>query len=299
MNNKYPAISIIAPVYNDEKYIRVLLKSLMEQDYPRDQVEIIIVDNGSQDGSREIVKEYRATLLVEDKIQSSYAARNQGIDRARHDILAFIDSDCKANSQWLKEGVKALEPESVDLAGGKVEFIFSSRKTAGEYCDSLRHFNFEKTIKEQKATGAGNLFVKSYVFAKVGKFSDQVKSGGDFQWTRQAVESGFNLVFADKAVVYHPTRTAWVLTQKSLRVGIGMIPVWLKRKRTITGMIKSVGRLFLPPSVRSIEEEISENGTPDMLNKKRRMWWVTYLCNAATGLGGILGLIKAIFRRTH
>ncbi|HQP92125.1 MAG TPA: glycosyltransferase [Candidatus Omnitrophota bacterium] len=129
----FPFVSIIAPVYNGEKTVSVLLSSLLEQDYPKDKLEILIVDNNSRDLSRQIIAGFPVKLLDETMVQSSYAARNRGIRSAQGEIFAFIDSDCRANPDWVKKGVNALLNEGADLAGGKVEFIFSNRPQLQRY----------------------------------------------------------------------------------------------------------------------------------------------------------------------
>src|SRR5262245_14299213 len=96
-------VSVILPVYNDEANVAKLMDSLMRLDYPRDSFEVIAVDNNSRDHSKEILKNYPVTVLEENELQSSYAARNKGIKFAKNRILAFVDSDCIVSPQWLTE----------------------------------------------------------------------------------------------------------------------------------------------------------------------------------------------------
>ena len=290
MKNKIK-VSIIAPVYNDEKHIGKLLESLQKQNYPENLIEIIIIDNNSTDRTRKIVKQYPVKLLEEKNIQSSYAARNKGIAYAKGKILAFIDSDCIANRDWISEGVAALQTNSADLVGGKVEFYFSKKKTAAEYYDSITHFNMEKSIRERGSTGTGNLFVWHKVFKKLGRFPDNVQSGGDYQWTSTATINGFLLVYAENVIVKHPARTLKELLKKRYRIGGGRFHVWRKEKKPL---LKIVGRLIrwcVPPHPTSIKKMAYKTGRPVTFKKMIKIWMITYLCKITY----ILGILAPMF----
>lgn len=216
-----PNVSVIVPVYNDQARIGVLIESLLAQDYPKDKVEILVVDNRSTDASRDVVRRYPVRLLEETRVQSSYAARNRAVRATSHEILAFIDSDCTADPAWLAEGVRTLLAEQADLVGGKVEFTFASpTPSAAELYDSLQHFNFQKTIAQRSGTGAGNLFTRKRVFDLLGEFPE-VRSGGDFQWSARAFEKNLKVVFAPGAVIGHPARRFGEILKKQYRTGTG------------------------------------------------------------------------------
>ena len=218
--NRCPFVSVIIPVYNDSERLFELLGSLDCQSYGRENYEIIVVDNGSDEDPKQIADKFDVTLLYEKDIQSSYAARNKGIGLARGDIYAFIDSDCKACDNWISEGIKALQQTNASIVGGKVVFTFSPKKRAAEYYDASTNFQFEEKIK-RGTCGGGNLFVKKDVFDSIGLFPQNIKSGGDVLFTMKATQSGFELVYAPDACVYHPTRSFSQLIIKTFRVAVG------------------------------------------------------------------------------
>ncbi|MCD6393163.1 MAG: glycosyltransferase, partial [Planctomycetes bacterium] len=271
-------VSIIVPVYNDEKHIAPLIESLLSQDYRHDLLEIIIVDNNSTDRSREIIQRYPVTLLEEKEIQSSYASRNRGINSARHDVLAFIDSDCLACKQWIAKGVERLLGSGVDLVGAKVEFTLSSKRAAAEMFDAVTHFDFENSIREGRGTGAGNLFVHRYVFEEIGLFPGNVESGGDFQWSNRAIQNGFRLVYSPDAVVSHPARGLRALLKKRWRTGGGTLGYWRKAGLAWWKILLLILRMFLPRRFSMLKKAVSKRGTPDMHRKILRIWGISYIC---------------------
>lgn len=288
-----PAVSVIIPVYNNEKNIGKLIESLLKSDYPKELLEIIIVDNGSNDRTKEMIRQYPTVVLLEEKnIQSSYAARNKGIQYAKNEILAFIDSDCIATPQWIKEGVNVLVSEPADLAGGKVEFVYSKHKTAAELYDSISNMQNKFYIKEGKTSSTANLFVKSSLFERIGMFPDWIKSGGDVQWTAKATRNGFSLVYAPKAIVKHPARFLKDLLKKKYRVGTGIMYVWINENKSLWKRIYLIFRLFLPPRFSFVKNMIYRRGTTEMKEKVFSIWWVSYLCKLSTGLGILSSLFN-------
>jgi glycosyltransferase involved in cell wall biosynthesis len=90
-------LSIILPVFNVEEYLERCIRSLEDQDLPRDLYEIIVVNDGSPDSSREVViglmKEFSNIILIDQENKGVSMARNAGIDRARGTYLLFVDPD--------------------------------------------------------------------------------------------------------------------------------------------------------------------------------------------------------------
>lgn len=278
-----PMVSVIVPVFNDEKRIGVLIESLLKQDYPKERYEVIIVDNGSVDHSKEVVQKYPVVFLEENDTQSSYAARNKGIAKAQGEILAFIDSDCVADIQWIKEGVQVIQTQGVDMAGGQVEFFFSEKQSAAEIYDSMTSMRNELYIAQVGGATTANLFVKAKLFKEFGLFP-AVKSGGDLQWTGARTKQGCRIAFASKAVVHHPARNLNELLKKALRVGKGSMV--MRRQNKDKNSTKDLVRTFLPQKPSSISRFIEERA-PGRGYEKRLMsiWLTAYLWNLTKGIG--------------
>jgi glycosyltransferase involved in cell wall biosynthesis len=291
-----PYVSVIVPFYNAEATIKKLVESLLRQTYPPDSYEIILVNNDSNDRTVKIIDKYPVNVLNETKIKSSYAARNTGILSAKGEIFAFIDADCIAAQNWIENGVKALRNEGADLAGGKINFIFSKAMSASEIYDAITHLDSGSNVKNMRTAATANLFVRSAVFHAIGLFPDNIRSGGDMQFTHKAVSSGYKLVYAENARIFHPTRNFPEMLKKSYRVGTGCIDVLLMRNTDRPRILLEMLRYFLPQSLRSIRRNIGEKINDNAKKKSLSVFFVGYLFRISRGLG-MLSNIKRIFQK--
>ncbi|MEK9169535.1 MAG: glycosyltransferase family A protein [Patescibacteria group bacterium] len=93
-------VSVVIPVYNEEKYIKKCLDSLMKQTEKPD--EIIVVDNNCTDKTIEIVKKYKDIKIIKEKKQGMIPARNAGFDKTKNEIIAKCDADTILPPNWIK-----------------------------------------------------------------------------------------------------------------------------------------------------------------------------------------------------
>lgn len=223
MSTELPTVSIIVPIYNGEHDLPDLLAALRAQDYPADRMEVLLVDNRSTDCTAELIRQSGFRGLSEESAQSSYAARNRGIAAATGEILAFTDADCRPDPSWLREGVRALEENGADLAGGRVETRLGEKANVYELYNVFMEPPQDKFVEKGTAI-TGNLFVRRRVMAELGGFESGMISCGDLLLTSRAVESGHRLVLAERCVVGHaPRRTARSLFRKGWRLGFGLV----------------------------------------------------------------------------
>jgi len=291
-----PHVSVIVPVYNAQQEISKLIEGLLGQSYPRELLEVIIVDNNSNDKTKDIIKAFSVKLLEENEIQSSYAARNKAIKIANGEILAFTDSDCIVTREWVHEGVKVLLSDKADMVGGKIEFIFSKKKTTPELYDSIRNMRNDLYIKTKKRSVTANLFVRSELFEKLGLFPE-VKSGGDFIWTASATANGSKLSYAHKAIVKHPGRTLRQLLKKNFRVGYGTVPIWRQEGKAYRDMAQGFLRLLYPSSFLFIKEMVKKSGCADLKGRVLGVWFLSYLLKLAGASGIIFSILRPVKRR--
>ncbi|RKY72368.1 MAG: hypothetical protein DRP97_00725, partial [Candidatus Latescibacterota bacterium] len=238
--NDLQTVSVIVPAYNAEKNIATLIESLLNLDYPKELLEIIIVDNNSNDRTKEIVKQYPVKLLEEKKIQSSYATRNTGVRNSKGEILAFTDADCIVDDDWLNKGIECLQKGIEDIIIGEVKSLTNHELNIFEKYDKITAFTH--------SCKTWNLVTPKKVFDKVGFFNKRLISGGDIEWGERAKEKGLKIFYCKQAVVYHPLRKSFHnLLKKQIRVGYG---VGQKSKRIKfynfpQQIIKLFGKYFL------------------------------------------------------
>jgi len=112
-------VSVVVPVYNEEKYLANCLNSLVKQSVPAD--EIIVIDNNSTDGSVAIAQKF-PVRIVHEKKQGMIHARNRGFNEAKYEIIARTDADTILPKNWIKRVKKAFEDETVVGISGPANF---------------------------------------------------------------------------------------------------------------------------------------------------------------------------------
>ncbi|KKM78946.1 hypothetical protein LCGC14_1354860 [marine sediment metagenome] len=136
--NNLPSISIIIPVYNSEKVLKDCLQSIKKQDYPSGKVEIIILDGGSTDKTREIAKEFAVEKILPNALKTAEAGKAEGLKASSNEIIAFIDSDnILPDEKWLKTMVVPFKDKSII---GSEPLYYTYRKKDGlitRYCALL------------------------------------------------------------------------------------------------------------------------------------------------------------------
>lgn len=118
---KKPAISVVIPAFNEEKYLSSCLESVKKQTFT--DFEIIVVDNNSTDSTAEIARQYGARV-VSEKVQGMIPARERGFKEAHADIIARTDADSVVSTTWLSQIFRIFEdhPEVVAITGGFTSF---------------------------------------------------------------------------------------------------------------------------------------------------------------------------------
>ena len=154
-----PFVSVVIPHYNDLDGLQCCYKSLLAQTWPSGNFEIIVADNNSCCGLKSVQQTVPLARVVAACEQGAGPARNAGVAASRGTIIAFIDSDCRADPDWLAAGVRSLS--RFDFIGGEV-VVFADkedRPTAVESFEIVFNFDFRRYIEKVGFTGTGNMFV--------------------------------------------------------------------------------------------------------------------------------------------
>jgi glycosyltransferase involved in cell wall biosynthesis len=204
-----PVISVIVPVWNDERRIGQCIEALKRQSLEPSLFEIIIVDNGSTDSTSAVVSGHAGVILLHESKPGSYAARNHGLAHARGEYVAFTDSDCVPERDWIETGLKAVRDRpDIGVAAGRVAFC----EPTGKYNRAC--LNYERYLSMRQEDNArdgvvitANWFSRKSTLLQHGGFDATLKSGGDQELSRKVSRSGLQTVYVPTAVVVHPPRT--------------------------------------------------------------------------------------------
>jgi len=193
-------VSVVIPAYNEEKYIRKSLGSVMNQKVEAD--EIIVVNNNSRDRTEEIALKMGAKV-VREPIQGMTPARNRGFDTAQHEIIARIDADVIVPTNWIKQIKKSFENKNYDAFTGPVTFndLFAkptSTLPSKIYLESLRVFS-----RGNRYLIGPNMILKRNIWLKVRKTVnlDDSKVHEDIDLSLKIIKAGGRIGFDPDLIV--------------------------------------------------------------------------------------------------
>jgi len=195
-------ISVIIPVYNDQHGLDECLRALGNQSLPYQNFEVVVVDNASQPEIK-LPKLANLNCILEtcEKL-GSYAARNVGVRIASGEVIAFLDADCLPEKDWLEQGLAAVQSAPLKtLVGGEVKLTTSEKPTAVELYQCLTGFGQQYNIEQQNFSATANLFVRQEQALLIGKFNENLLSGGDREWSWRAKAHGFDIKFSRSTLV--------------------------------------------------------------------------------------------------
>ena len=235
-----PSVGVVIPVYNDWQRLQRCLEALAAQNYPRERLQVRVVDNGSNDWPSQPSFPLPLEVIVHPH-PGSYGARNRAALDWAVDMLAFTDADCQPDPDWINAGVKALQCSDRQrrLVAGRIvlEPHAPGHPSAGEQLDQILGFDQARTVRRAGFGVTANLFVAQACFQELGGFHRRTHSGGDREFCHRAVAAGAVLLFEASAVVRHPAREWAELVHKQRRIVGGRLSMAgdqpLKRLRVL------------------------------------------------------------------
>jgi len=272
------SISVIIPFYNTRETLYPLVEHLKSQSLSAEDFEIIFIDNRSTDKGEERIDELfggtkiQYQILKFDKIPSSYAARNFGVRKAKGEILAFTDADCKPGPDWLKNitDLFAENKTSKLIISGRVELEVENSKNAWELFDFHFHMDNQRAEKNSRVATA-NMAVRKSFFEEVGQFAE-VSSGGDHKWSEMAKEAGGVIKYKPSVLVKHPTRkTKSAILKKVKRTSAGLGEL---SRSSVPAFIKGLLKTLLRPLLfhRHIDFAVSRGKSMGVAFKMKLLW---------------------------
>ncbi|MEE3331438.1 MAG: glycosyltransferase family A protein [Myxococcota bacterium] len=206
-------ISVIVPCFDAAETLDACIDGLLEQRVPGFNLEWIVVDNNSRDGTAAIARQHASVKLLHEPKQGAYAARNAGLRVAKGQIVVFIDPDCVPGPDWLQRLTEPLHAGAVKICNGRS--LLAGRSLV------LRTFQDYEHVKDGLILGGrdpelfyghtNNMAVRREVFDRLGFFEDR-RRGGDVVLVRKTVDH-----FGCEAVEYVPKAEVVHLEMSNLR----------------------------------------------------------------------------------
>ena len=187
-------VSIIIPCRNEEKYIRKCLDSLLQQDYPKEKLEILVIDGASEDRTREIIQEYAQKhpliKFLENPQKFTPFGLNIGIKEAQGEVIIRIDAHSVCEKDYVSKCLEYLEEYKADNVGGvmktlpgKDTLVAKAIALSLSYPFGVGRAYFRIGSKEPREvdTVLGGCYRKE-IFEKIGYFNENLPRGQDMEF---------------------------------------------------------------------------------------------------------------------
>lgn len=220
-------LSVICPIYNEEKYIAQFLDSLLTQDYPNEDLEILLVDGMSKDRTREIVAEYIAKYpfirLIENPDKIVPYAMNRGIDAAKGDIIMRLDAHASYQPDYfsvLVNGLKRLHADNVGTVC-KTDVLNKTPKTlairevlGNKFGVGNSTFRTGIDHEQEVETVPFGCWTKE-VFEKYGKYDVRLVRNQDIELNKRIIRGGGKIYILPDTYCTYLARETWKALAKN------------------------------------------------------------------------------------
>lgn len=202
----YPKVSFIIAAYNEELVIKQKITNTLSLEYPKDKFEIIIVSDGSDDSTPDIVREYSSEGIIglhQSARQGKSAALNRAVECSSGEIIVFSDANNDFSIDSVKMLIKHFSDESIGAVTG-AKHIYESNDRQAASGDGL-YWKYESSIKQAESslgsiTGADGeiLALRKEMFKPI----DQSKINDDAAITFDIIKSGYRMIYEKEAKAY-------------------------------------------------------------------------------------------------
>jgi glycosyltransferase involved in cell wall biosynthesis len=230
-----PPISVIVPAYNAEHTMDQCLQALKCQTIPKECYEIIVVDDGSTDGTPAKVNAYDNVRLFSQTHAGPAAARNLGMAHARGEIILFTDADCEPTPDWIERMAAPFRAEVAlhgdEIAGVKGAYLNRRREIVARFVQMEYEDRYDRMTQERYID-----FVDTYsagyrrdVLVANGGFDPLFSAASveDQEFSFRLAHSGYKMIFVKEARVHHlgHARSVWAYWRKKFKIGYWKVVV--------------------------------------------------------------------------
>jgi cellulose synthase/poly-beta-1,6-N-acetylglucosamine synthase-like glycosyltransferase len=211
--------SVIVPVYNRASTLGTCLDALLAQTVDARDYEVIVVDDGSTDGSAIVAAPYGVMVVRQDHAGAG-AARNRGAQQARGAILLFTDADCEPLPDWIEQMLAPLV--QADVVGVKGVYHTRQGSLVARFAQAEHEEKYARLARTDRID-----FVDTYsaayrrdLFLAHGGFDPEFLLDEDQEFSYRLARAGHRLVFAPAAAVYHQhPSTIWGYAWRKAQIG--------------------------------------------------------------------------------
>jgi succinoglycan biosynthesis protein ExoA len=233
-----PTVTIAMPAYNEEKYIEACIASVQAQDYPRDQIEILIADGRSTDNTREILERLSADdpriKMIDNPARLQAAGLGELVKQASGDVIVRMDVHCEYAPDYVRKCVETLERTGADNVGG-AQRAKSRTFFQRALCAALESPLGVGGAKYRTADAEGfvdTVFLGAFrrkVFETVGLWDPAAITNEDSELNQRILESGGQIYLSRDIVVhYFPRDSLKTLAKQYFKYGRGRARTLLK-----------------------------------------------------------------------
>ena len=226
---RWPPVTVVVPVHNGAHCIAQCVEALLAQDYPGPEPELVVVNNGSTDDTESILARWSDRIvLCQQPERGPSAARNCGIQRASHQLIAFTDADCIPHPNWLNELVRGLRahPEAAFIGGPVI--AHQPTNTIGRYAEVL--FDQRSAIErfDPPYVITANLLARRSDLIRFGLFNQAFIQSEDVELSFRALfQHQAEMIYCPDAITDHRNiETLSGLFHKGLQHGSGSAMIW-------------------------------------------------------------------------
>lgn len=205
MQDQYPHVTILIPIRNVAKFIRGCLDAILDQTYPREMIEVWLLDHNSDDGSIEIINEYKdkGIKIIQCGVHPPAQKYNMVLPLVKSEIIGLVDGDAYVGRDWLEKVVKPLlEDEKTVGASGIIKTANEEKLIARLVGYDWQHRS-ERSTKNLKRVQSMHTVYKKKVLEEVGGFNEKLKTGYDAELGYKINRLGYQIRHVGDAVTRH------------------------------------------------------------------------------------------------
>lgn len=228
-----PKVSVVITSRNNEETIGECVKSILQQDYPQNCLEVFLVDANSTDKTANIAAESGAKVVfISGNAPQAY---NYALKITHYSVLAFVDSDAKVERGWLKKLVQHLnDPKTAGVSGNIETWNYKNPWARAIGYDIKTRYGRIGEFTSRVATM--NLLLKRSVLEELGGFDERFPSQYDTELGFRLSAKGYKIAFEREAICYHYNRsTLHAYWRQQKQYGKNTVRLYFKYARLVQG----------------------------------------------------------------